>query len=68
MAYCAIEIKMPLKEDLSYIEHQVRRRLEAEDSELPENDHIFIKTDDSNTTTWSTMGGKFTIAKTVICF
>jgi hypothetical protein len=24
----------------------------------------FIKTDDSNTTTWSTMGGKFTINKT----
>jgi hypothetical protein len=25
----------------------------------------FIKTDDSNTTTWSTMGGKFTTTKTV---
>jgi hypothetical protein len=24
----------------------------------------FIKTDDSNTTTWSTMGGKFTITTT----
>jgi hypothetical protein len=24
----------------------------------------FIKTDDSNTTTWSTMGGKFTTTKT----
>jgi hypothetical protein len=24
----------------------------------------FIKTDDSNTTTWSTMGGKFTTNKT----
>jgi hypothetical protein len=24
----------------------------------------FIKTDDSNTTTWSTMGGKFTTSKT----
>jgi hypothetical protein len=28
----------------------------------------FIKTDDSNTTTWSTMGGKFTTNKTGICF
>jgi hypothetical protein len=27
----------------------------------------FIKTDDSNTTTWSTMGGKFTTTKTGIC-
>jgi hypothetical protein len=27
----------------------------------------FIKTDDSNTTTWSTMGGKFTTNKTGIC-
>jgi hypothetical protein len=26
----------------------------------------FIKTDDSNTTTWSTMGGKFTTTKTGI--
>jgi hypothetical protein len=26
----------------------------------------FIKTDDSNTTTWSTMGGKFTTNKTGI--
>jgi hypothetical protein len=25
---------------------------------------LFIKTDDSNTTTWSTMGGKFTTIKT----
>jgi hypothetical protein len=25
---------------------------------------LFIKTDDSNTTTWSTMGGKFTTTKT----
>jgi hypothetical protein len=25
---------------------------------------LFIKTDDSNTTTWSTMGGKFTKTKT----
>jgi hypothetical protein len=28
----------------------------------------FIKADDSNTTTWSTMGGKFTTNKTGICF
>jgi hypothetical protein len=27
----------------------------------------FIKIDDSNTTIWSTMGGKFTTAKTGIC-
>jgi hypothetical protein len=27
----------------------------------------FIKTDDSNTTIWSTMGGKFTTTKTGIC-
>jgi hypothetical protein len=27
----------------------------------------FIKTDDSNTTTWSTMGYKFTTTKTGIC-
>jgi hypothetical protein len=27
----------------------------------------FIKTDDSNTTTWSTMGGKFNTNKTGIC-
>jgi hypothetical protein len=27
----------------------------------------FIKTDDSNTTTWSTMGGKFTTTKTGKC-
>jgi hypothetical protein len=27
----------------------------------------FIKTDDSNTTTLSTMGGKFTMTKTGIC-
>jgi hypothetical protein len=27
----------------------------------------FIKTDDSNTTTWSTMGGKFTTTKTGLC-
>jgi hypothetical protein len=27
----------------------------------------FIKTDDNNTTTWSTMGGKFTTTKTGIC-
>jgi hypothetical protein len=27
----------------------------------------FIKTDDNNTTTWSTMGGKFTTTKTEIC-
>jgi hypothetical protein len=27
----------------------------------------FIKTDDINTTTWSTMGGKFTNTKTGIC-
>jgi hypothetical protein len=26
----------------------------------------FIKTDDNNTTTWSTMGGKFTTTKTGI--
>jgi hypothetical protein len=26
----------------------------------------FVKTDDSNTTTWSTMGGKFTTNKTGI--
>jgi hypothetical protein len=26
-----------------------------------------IKTDDSNTTTWSTMGGKLTTTKTGIC-
>jgi hypothetical protein len=28
----------------------------------------FIKTDDSNTTTWSTMGGKFTTNKTGMMF
>jgi hypothetical protein len=28
---------------------------------------LFIKTDDSNTTTWSTMGDKFTTTKTRIC-
>jgi hypothetical protein len=27
----------------------------------------FIKTDDSNITIWSTMGGKFTTTKTGIC-
>jgi hypothetical protein len=27
----------------------------------------FIKTDDSNTTTWSKMGGKFTTTETGIC-
>jgi hypothetical protein len=27
----------------------------------------FIKTDDSNTATWSTIGGKFTTTKTGIC-
>jgi hypothetical protein len=27
----------------------------------------FIKTDDNNTTTWSTMGGKFTTTKTGTC-
>jgi hypothetical protein len=27
----------------------------------------FIKTDDSNKTTWSTMGGKFTTTKTRLC-
>jgi hypothetical protein len=27
----------------------------------------FIKTDDNNTTTWSTMGGKFTTTKTGVC-
>jgi hypothetical protein len=27
----------------------------------------FIKKDDNNTTTWSTMGGKFTATKTGIC-
>jgi hypothetical protein len=27
----------------------------------------FIKIDDNNTTTWSTMGGKFTTTKTGIC-
>jgi hypothetical protein len=27
----------------------------------------FIKTDESNTTTWSTMGGKFTTTKIDIC-
>jgi hypothetical protein len=27
----------------------------------------FMKTDDNNTTTWSTMGGKFTTTKTGIC-
>jgi hypothetical protein len=27
----------------------------------------FIKADDSNTTTWSTMGDKFTTTKTGIC-
>jgi hypothetical protein len=28
---------------------------------------LFIKTDDNNTTIWSTMGGKFTTTKTGIC-
>jgi hypothetical protein len=28
----------------------------------------FIKTDDNNTTTWSTMGGKFTTTKTGMMF
>jgi hypothetical protein len=32
-----------------------------------ESEEYFIKTDDSNTTTWSTMGGKFTTNKTGIC-
>jgi predicted TIM-barrel enzyme len=27
----------------------------------------FIKTDDNNTTTWSTMGGQFTTTETGIC-
>jgi hypothetical protein len=27
----------------------------------------FIKTDDNNTTTWNTMGGKFTTTKTGTC-
>jgi hypothetical protein len=31
------------------------------------NSDSFIKTDDSNTNTWSTMGGKFTTTKTGIC-
>jgi predicted TIM-barrel enzyme len=31
------------------------------------NSAPFIKTDDSNTNTWSTMGGKFTTTKTGIC-
>jgi hypothetical protein len=32
------------------------------------NSAPFIKTDDSNTTAWSTMGGKFTTTKTGILF
>jgi hypothetical protein len=53
MAYCEIEYLMPLKEpadkskmfrillkgqDLSYLENHLRKRLDAEDAKLPDND------------------------------